>query len=52
MSNVVETPINGRSVNLGQVRLQADMMRGQVLAECLRGCGRMMDRAARRRTRA
>lgn len=52
MNNVVESPVNGRSVNLGQVRLQADMMRGQVLAECLRGCGRLVQRAAKRRSRA
>jgi hypothetical protein len=52
MNNAAESPVNGRSVNLGQLRLQADMMRGQVLAECLRGCGRIVDRATRRRSRA
>jgi len=35
--------------NLGEVRLEAEMMRGEVLAECVRGCGRIMDRVRRRK---
>ncbi|UEX78701.1 hypothetical protein [Sediminicurvatus halobius] len=35
--------------NLGEVRLEAEMMRGEVLAECIRGCSRLMDRVRRRR---
>lgn len=38
-----------RSRNLGEVRLEAEMMRGEVLAECIRGCGRLMNRVRRRR---
>lgn len=49
VSDEMGTRGNPRLRNLGEVRLEAEMMRGEVLAECIRGCGRLMDRVRRRR---
>lgn len=48
-SNPIETRGDPRLRNLGEVRLEAEMMRGEVLAECVRGCSRLMDRMRRRK---
>lgn len=49
VSNEIGARGNARLRNLGEVRLEAEMMRGEVLAECIRGCGRLMDRVRRRK---
>ncbi len=52
MQNVTVASAKQNHRNLGQLKVEAEMMRGQVLAACLRGCGRLIDRAAKRRAPA
>lgn len=43
MRNTIHTPLQGHEPRtLGEVRLQADMLRGQVLATLIRRCGNLL----------